>query len=94
MDVRVRVAVMADLAGWVVFLAAVLLVLVALRALAVRARRRGLGDVMGPFDEIWHPSAHLARQEIHRAIERPAPPPSPGDQGGAVPDGAEDGPAR
>jgi hypothetical protein len=40
-----------------------------------RVRRRGVGgDVMGPFDEIWHPAAHRFRAEIKVYEERVVPP--------------------
>lgn len=46
-----------------------------------RVRRRGAGgEVMGPFEEIWHPAAHRARLEIEVQEERMVPLPSPGDQ--------------
>ncbi|MDI5940349.1 MULTISPECIES: hypothetical protein [Micromonospora] len=48
--------------------------------LAARVRRRGIGDnVMGPFEEIWHPAAHRFRTEIKVHEERMVPLPSPGD---------------
>ncbi len=50
--------------------------------LGVRLRRRGGGgDVMGPFDELWHPSAHRFRQEIHTYEQRMVPRPAPDDRG-------------
>ncbi|MFE9691301.1 hypothetical protein [Micromonospora sp. NPDC005806] len=52
-------------------------VLALLRWLAARVRRRGVGgDVMGPFDEIWHPTAHRFRAEIQVHEERVVPLPS------------------
>ncbi|WFE41727.1 hypothetical protein [Micromonospora sp. WMMD998] len=48
--------------------------------LAARVRRRGIGDnVMGPFEEIWHPAAHRFRAEIRAHDERVVPLPSAGD---------------
>ncbi|WP_431913827.1 hypothetical protein [Micromonospora carbonacea] len=48
--------------------------------LAARVRRRGIGDnVMGPFEEIWHPAAHRFRAEIKVHEERMVPLPSAGD---------------
>lgn len=45
-----------------------------------RVRRRGVGgEVMGPFEEIWHPAAHRARMELEVQEERMVPLPSPGD---------------
>lgn len=55
------------------------LILAGLTRLASRVRRRGAGDVMGPFEEIWHPVAHQARIEIHARSEQRAPMPSPDD---------------
>jgi hypothetical protein len=47
-------------------------------ALGSRARRRGVGgEVMGPFEEIWHPAAHRFRAEIRVHEERMVPMPSP-----------------
>lgn len=49
--------------------------------IAVRARRRGLGDsITGPWDEIWHPTAHQAHIEIREQEERATPRPSPDDK--------------
>ncbi len=59
-------------------LAAFALVHAALWRLAVRVRRRG-GDVLGPFDELWHPAAHRTRIERQEQSERRAPTPSPDD---------------
>ena len=48
--------------------------------LALRVRRRGVGDrVAGPFDEIWHPSGRHTHAEVQEARQRVAPIPSPGD---------------
>ncbi|MFG1676903.1 hypothetical protein [Micromonospora sp. NPDC049282] len=48
--------------------------------LAARVRRRGVGDnVMGPFEEIWHPAAHRYRAEVKVHEERMVPLPSTGD---------------
>ena len=69
------------LLGVVAFLGALGLVLIGLWRFAARIRRRGHGDtVMGPFDEIWHPSANQSRIEIEQQLERPAPSPVPGDR--------------
>jgi hypothetical protein len=54
-------------------------VVAALWRLAVRVRRRGAGDVLGPFDELWHPAAHRTRIEKQEQSERRAPAPSPED---------------
>lgn len=72
---------MGGLLALLVILAVFGLVLGGLPWLASRTRRRGAGEsLMGPFDEIWHPSAHRARLEIQVQEERPAPMPSPGDR--------------
>jgi hypothetical protein len=55
------------------------LVVGALWWLATRVRRRGGGDVLGPFDELWHPAAHRTRIERQEQSERRAPTPSPDD---------------
>jgi hypothetical protein len=34
---------------------------------------------MAPFDDIFHPAAHLARFEIHAYAQRKVPTPAPGD---------------
>lgn len=50
--------------------------------LGSRLRRRGAGGaVMGPVDEIFHPSAHRFRIEIQVQEERMVPMPSPDDCG-------------
>ncbi|MEU4480852.1 hypothetical protein AB0F68_22780 [Micromonospora sp. NPDC023966] len=59
-------------------------VLALLAWLGSRVRRRGVGgDVMGPFDEIWHPAAHRFRAEIRVYGERVVPPRS-GEPEGVV----------
>ncbi|HEX6497906.1 MAG TPA: hypothetical protein VF054_02625 [Micromonosporaceae bacterium] len=56
-------------------------VLGALAWLGSRLRRRGVGgDVMGPFDEIWHPAARRFRAEIEVYQERLAPLPPAEDE--------------
>ena len=46
----------------------------------VRGRRRRVGsDVLGAFDEIWHPAGYRHRVEVRRHDERVDPAPSPGD---------------
>jgi hypothetical protein len=56
-------------------------VLGALVWLARRIRRRGIGGgLMGPLDEIYHPSAHRFRAEIQMHEERLVPMPSPQDR--------------
>ena len=47
-----------------------------------RLRRRAggvAGEIMAPFDEIFHPTAHLARFEIQAHGQRGVPTPAPGD---------------
>ncbi|OLR94377.1 hypothetical protein [Actinokineospora bangkokensis] len=55
-------------------------VLAGLPWLASRVRRRGVGsEVLGPFEEMWHPAAVRTRVEVQAQEERPAPTPNPGD---------------
>ncbi len=72
---------MDDLVFLGVLLLGLAVVVVGLLRLASWSRRRGVGHaLMGPFDEIWHPSGghtHLEAQEQH---ERVTPVPSPGDR--------------
>ena len=68
---------MADLLIPLGILAGLALVVAALWWLAVRVRRRGGGDVLGPFDELWHPAAHRTRIEHQEQAERRVPAPSP-----------------
>lgn len=64
----------------VVTLAVLAVILGGLARLASSIRRRGVGDaVMGPFDEIWHATAHTARIEIRQHDERTVQSPSPSD---------------
>jgi hypothetical protein len=61
--------------------AGVALVAAGLVWLGRRVRRRGVGgEVVGPFEEIWHPAAHRARLEIEVQEGRMVPLPSPDDQ--------------
>jgi hypothetical protein len=58
----------------------VVLVLAGLPWLARRVRRRGVGgDVLGPFEEMWHPAAHRARMDSQIQEERRDETPSPDD---------------
>ncbi|MFE0528527.1 hypothetical protein ACFW0V_13090 [Micromonospora parva] len=60
-----------------VFAGCVAAILWALWWLASRVRRRGIGsEVMGPFEEMWHPAAHRFRAEIrvHETRTVPMPP--------------------
>jgi hypothetical protein len=70
---------MADWLVPLVILAGLALVVAALWWLAVRVGRRGGGDVLGPFDELWHPAAHRTRLEQRERSEVRAPAPSPDD---------------
>ncbi|MGW5673180.1 hypothetical protein [Micromonospora sp. NPDC003776] len=68
---------MAELAAILLVVGVLAAVLAALAWLGSRVRRRGVGgDVMGPFDEIWHPAAHRFRAEIEVHEERVVPLPS------------------
>ncbi|PTA47121.1 hypothetical protein [Micromonospora sp. RP3T] len=71
---------MAELLAIVLVVGVLAAVLGCLAWLAARVRRRGVGDnVMGPFEEIWHPAAHRFRAEIQVYEERMAPlPPAEG----------------
>lgn len=65
---------MGDVLIFLVFACCVALVLAALRWLGIRGRRRGVGgEVMGPFEEMWHPAATRYRAEIRVQEERMAP---------------------
>jgi len=56
-------------------------VMLALSRFARWACRRGVGNaVMGPFDEIWHPSGGHTHVEAQEQQERLTPAPSPGDR--------------
>jgi hypothetical protein len=58
----------------------VVLVLAGLPWLARRVRRRGVGgDVLGPFEEMWHPAAHRARMDSQIQEERRDETASPDD---------------
>ncbi|MEU4394533.1 hypothetical protein [Kribbella sp. NPDC023855] len=47
---------------------------------AARSRRRGIGaSMMGPFEEMWHPTAAESRVELRVQNERKSPLPSPED---------------
>jgi hypothetical protein len=66
------------LVWFIAFLAALAVTVGGLVLLASRIRRRGIGDtVMGPFDEVWHPTAHRAHIEIREQEERTTPAPTP-----------------
>jgi hypothetical protein len=68
---------MTDLLIVLGLLAAFALVVAALWWLAVRVRRRGGGDVLGPFDELWHPAAHRPGIEVQEQPDRRTPAPTP-----------------
>lgn len=64
----------------IVVLLAYALVMLLLTALGRRVRRSGRGgDVLGPFEELWHPAAHRARVDVRTHDSRQEPAPSPGD---------------
>jgi hypothetical protein len=70
-----------DLLGFVALVAGLAATLAGLVWLGVRVRRRGVGgDVMGPFEEIWRPTAHRSRLEIQVREERVVPRPPPDDK--------------
>ncbi|MEU8181391.1 hypothetical protein AB0B86_11560 [Micromonospora sp. NPDC049047] len=70
---------MADVLIFLVFTGCVAAVLGILWWLASRVRRRGIGgEVMGPFEEIWHPAAHRLRAEIRVQESRTVPMPAQG----------------
>ena len=67
---------------WMLFaaLAVVAEFLVLLARAAARARRRGIsGSMMGPFDEMWRPTAAESQVELQIQSERKKPLPSPED---------------
>ncbi|WFF00992.1 hypothetical protein [Micromonospora sp. WMMD964] len=68
-----------DVLIFLVVAACVAAILGILTWLAVRVRRRGIGgEVMGPFEEIWHPAAHRSRAEIRVQEARSVPMPPQG----------------
>ncbi|MET8267659.1 hypothetical protein ABZU92_27135 [Micromonospora arida] len=69
---------------FVVFAGCVAAVLGILWWLASRVRRRGIGgEVMGPFEEMWHPAAHRFRAEVRVQETRTVPlPPQGGKRNG------------
>ncbi|WP_410822430.1 hypothetical protein [Micromonospora sp. 050-3] len=71
---------------FVVFAGCVAAVLGTLWWLASRVRRRGIGgEVMGPFEEMWHPAAHRFRAEIRVQETRTVPmPPQGGKRNGTA----------
>ncbi|MFG2048376.1 hypothetical protein ACGFIW_13215 [Micromonospora sp. NPDC048935] len=70
---------MADVLILLVFAGGVAAILGILWWLGARVRRRGVGaDVMGPFEEIWHPAAHRFRAEIRVQEARLLPTPPQG----------------
>ena len=67
---------------WMLFAALALVAgfLVLLARAAARARRRGIsGSMMGPFDEMWRPTAAESQVELQIQSERKKPLPSPED---------------
>ncbi|MEU4470641.1 hypothetical protein [Micromonospora sp. NPDC023888] len=70
---------MDDALIFLVFSGSVAAILGALWWLASRVRRRGIGgEVMGPFEEMWHPAAHRIRAEIRVQDARVVPMPPQG----------------
>ncbi|MET8042070.1 hypothetical protein ABZU25_14560 [Micromonospora sp. NPDC005215] len=70
---------MEDVLILLVFAGCVAAVLGILWWLASRVRRRGIGgEVMGPFEEMWHPAAHRFRAEIRVQDSRKVPMPPQG----------------
>ncbi|RQX14546.1 hypothetical protein DDE19_22885 [Micromonospora ureilytica] len=63
---------------FVVFAGCVAAVLGILWWLASRVRRGIGGEVMGPFEEMWHPAAHRFRAEIRVQETRTVPMPPQG----------------
>jgi hypothetical protein len=64
-----------------IVVAALAVILAGLPGLAARVRRGGTGgSVMGPFEDMWHPAARRARDEVEIQQEAPAPEPAPGDK--------------
>ncbi|MGC4747908.1 hypothetical protein ACLQ28_19960 [Micromonospora sp. DT201] len=81
---------MDDVLILLVFVGCVAAILGVLWWLGSRVRRRGAGgEVMGPFEEIWHPAAHRVRAEIRVQEARLMPTPPQGGkrnvQGGPPP---------
>jgi hypothetical protein len=77
-----------DLQILLVFACCVALVLAALVWLGVHGRRRGVGgEVMGPFEEMWHPAATRYRAEIRVQEQRMTPRPSADDTDERAQDG-------
>ncbi|RLP92290.1 hypothetical protein [Micromonospora sp. CV4] len=82
---------MGDALILLMFAACLAAVLGTLLWLGARARRRGVGgEVMGPFEEMWHPAAHRLRAEIRVQEARVVPmPPQGGRRHGRCGDTAE-----
>ncbi|MEU7974533.1 hypothetical protein AB0B48_21110 [Micromonospora sp. NPDC049089] len=73
----------------VVFVGCLAAVLGTLWWLASRVRRRGIGgEVMGPFEEMWHPAAHRFRAEIRVQESRAVPMPPQGGKRNELGDNA------
>ncbi|GGO13504.1 hypothetical protein [Micromonospora parathelypteridis] len=70
---------MVDVLILLVFAGCVAAILGVLSWLGSRVRRRGVGgEVMGPFEEMWHPAAHRYRAEIRVQESRLMPTPPQG----------------
>ena len=67
---------------WMLFTSLVLVAgfLALLAWSAARARRRGIsGSMLGPFEEMWHPTAAESHLQMQVQNERKKPLPSPDD---------------
>ncbi|WP_433116270.1 hypothetical protein [Micromonospora sp. CA-246542] len=79
---------MVDVLILLVFGCCVGVVLAALWWLGVRGRRRGVGgEVMGPFEEMWHPAATRYRAEVRVQEQRMTPRSSADDTDGRAQEG-------
>ncbi|MEU0551293.1 hypothetical protein [Micromonospora sp. NPDC005979] len=79
---------MGDVLILLVFGCCVGVVLAALWWLGVRGRRRGVGgEVMGPFEEMWHPAATRYRAEVRVQERRMTPRSSADDTDGRAQEG-------
>ncbi|MBM0277053.1 hypothetical protein [Micromonospora tarensis] len=82
---------MGDVLILLTFASCLATILASLWWLGARVRRRGVGgEVMGPFEEIWHPAAHRYRAEIRVQETRMVPlPPQGGRRNGQDGEAAE-----
>ena len=69
----------AVLKGAAALSAAVACPLVGLALLFRRVRRHGTGgQVLGPFEELWHPAAARSRVQVQEQVQQAAPSPGSG----------------